>query len=136
MKDNMFGLNRAIYSKQKFNKSQEINPTAITGLDIKLLPNNPVFIDSKELLEPLYVPKQDILEKGLTREIERMYYPDSFLNRLIYDSVEQSYFHEKFNVSGIKLDVLPYYIPKNTEDITLIFESRFESGNLRRAIHV
>ncbi len=65
-----------------------------------------------------------------------MYYPDSFLNRLVYDSVEPSYFHEKFNTTGIKLDVLPYYIPKNLEDITLIFESRFETGNLRRAIHV
>mmetsp|Transcript_13696 Transcript_13696/g.13414 ORF Transcript_13696/g.13414 Transcript_13696/m.13414 type:complete len:166 (-) Transcript_13696:466-963(-) len=30
----------------------------------------------------------------------------------------------------------PYYSPKTPEDYTLIFESRFESGNLRRAIQV
>ena len=30
----------------------------------------------------------------------------------------------------------PYYIPTGEDDITLVFESRFESGNLRRAIQV
>ena len=29
-----------------------------------------------------------------------------------------------------------YYQPKSAEDYTLVFESRFESGNLRRAIQV
>lgn len=32
------------------------------------------------------------------------------------------------------LEVLPYYLPTSKEDTTLVFESRFESGNLRRAI--
>ena len=32
------------------------------------------------------------------------------------------------------MDVLPYYIPKDKEDVTLIFESRFECGNLRRVM--
>lgn len=30
----------------------------------------------------------------------------------------------------------PYYIKENDEDSTLIFESRFESGNLRRAVKI
>ena len=30
----------------------------------------------------------------------------------------------------------PYYVPKSVDDYTLVFESRFESGNLRRAIQV
>jgi len=34
------------------------------------------------------------------------------------------------------MDVLPYYIPTSKEDTTLVFESRFESGNLRRAIQM
>ncbi len=29
---------------------------------------------------------------------------------------------------------MPYYLPLSKDDTTLIFESRFESGNLRRAI--
>ena len=30
----------------------------------------------------------------------------------------------------------PWYLPENNNDKTLVFESRFESGNLRRAIQV
>jgi hypothetical protein len=30
----------------------------------------------------------------------------------------------------------PWYVPEGTSDTTLVFESRFESGNLRRAIQV
>ncbi len=30
----------------------------------------------------------------------------------------------------------PYYVKKDSSDRTLIFESRFESGNLRRAVQV
>ena len=34
------------------------------------------------------------------------------------------------------MDILPFYIPTSKEDTTLVFESRFESGNLRRAIQM
>lgn len=33
-----------------------------------------------------------------------------------------------------ELNSQPYYKPQGTDDITLVFESRFESANLRRAI--
>ena len=39
-----------------------------------------------------------------------------------------------YNTTNIDLENLPYYIPKVEDDNTLIFESRFESGNLRRAV--
>lgn len=32
--------------------------------------------------------------------------------------------------------MLPYYLPQSRDDSVLVFESRFESGNLRRAIQV
>lgn len=34
------------------------------------------------------------------------------------------------------VDVLPYYIPQSPQDTTLVFEARFESGNLRRSIQL
>ena len=34
----------------------------------------------------------------------------------------------------VKVNVEPYYTHKSPADTTIIFESRFESGNLRRAI--
>lgn len=32
--------------------------------------------------------------------------------------------------------ILPYYMPINSEDKVLVFESRFESGNLEYAINM
>lgn len=32
------------------------------------------------------------------------------------------------------LDLNPYYVPEDANDTTLVFESRFESGNLKKAI--
>lgn len=40
------------------------------------------------------------------------------------------------NSKDYGMDVLPYYIPTSKEDTTIVFESRFESGNLRRAIQM
>jgi len=34
------------------------------------------------------------------------------------------------------IDVLPFYLPTSKDDTTLVFESRFESANLRRAIQI
>eukprot|EP00826_Nyctotherus_ovalis_P009303 TRINITY_DN12450_c0_g1_i2.p1 TRINITY_DN12450_c0_g1~~TRINITY_DN12450_c0_g1_i2.p1 ORF type:complete len:313 (+),score=46.91 TRINITY_DN12450_c0_g1_i2:53-991(+) len=33
-------------------------------------------------------------------------------------------------------ELVPYYMPESLEDTTLVFESRFESGNLRRAVQM
>jgi len=41
---------------------------------------------------------------------------------------------EQHYYSGIEVELLPYYQPKDDMDKTLIFESRFESGNLALAL--
>ncbi len=38
--------------------------------------------------------------------------------------------------SLLKVNVEPYYVPKDLTDKTLVFESRFESGNLAAAVKV
>jgi len=45
------------------------------------------------------------------------------------------------NAAGKKINryyskLKPYYVKENEQDTTLIFESRFESGNLRRAMYI
>jgi hypothetical protein len=45
------------------------------------------------------------------------------------------------NARGLKINryyqrLKPYYPPQSEDDETLVFESRFESGNLRRAVQV
>ena len=86
------------------------------------------------MFEPLYVPDEEILENSLRREIEKFCFADTLLNRIVYDSVDPSPFTKDIDPKQYNIDVMPYYIPQSKEDTTLIFESKFESGNLRRAI--
>lgn len=38
---------------------------------------------------------------------------------------------------GVKADnSIPYYLPDSSEDTTLIFESRFESGNIGKVMQM
>ena len=56
------------------------------------------------------------------------------MNKLVFDSSDSSIYTSHLSPKDYDLDILPYYLPTSQEDTTLIFESRFESGNLRRAI--
>jgi hypothetical protein len=56
------------------------------------------------------------------------------MNRVVFDSIDVSpYNGDHVPPEG---EVSPFYVLQNPEDNTLLFESRFESGNLRRAIQV
>ena len=105
-----------------------------TGTDFNLLPRNPEFLPRDDPYEPLYVPKADVLENALKREIEKFCFSDTLINRVVYDCSDPSGFTKDSQLDEFKLDMLPYYIPTSQNDTTLVFESRFESGNLRRAI--
>lgn len=62
---------------------------------------------------------------------------------MVYDSVEPSPFRAAQHPDLIgcpgrdpALAAQQWYVPQNAKDTTLVFESRFESGNLRRAVQV
>ena len=56
---------------------------------------------------------------------------------MVYDAIDPSpYTGAMPNDAAETGNVPPFYIPTSAEDNTLLFESRFESGNLRRAIQV
>lgn len=123
-----FGIYTSLY---KHLESQR--PFCAEGQEVIL--NAPFFIN-EENLEPLYVPKPNIVEESLKREIQKICYPESLINRVVYDSITPSFYHKQIDQKDYNLDILPFYIPKSIDDDTLIFESRFETGNLRRAIHI
>jgi len=58
------------------------------GTDFMLLPRSPEFIVSSEPFEPMYIPKQTILEESLRREIERICFADTLINRVVFDCVD------------------------------------------------
>ena len=81
------------------------------------------------------IPKENLLDEILARESDRYTNQEIVMNRIVYDCIDSSPYKEDF-LNSSQDDLQPFYIPMNLEDDTLIFESRFESGNLRRAIQV
>lgn len=72
------------------------------------------------------------MEESLRREAERVAHAESLMNRVVFDAIDPS----PYNPTNAcpEGEVPQFYIPIGPDDITLLFESRFESGNLRRAI--
>ena len=77
------------------------------------------------------------------RHADRAANPDGLFNKVVFDSVDPSPYQTVAHPSLIgcpgadpALASLPWFIPRSSNDTTLVFESRFESGNLRRAVQV
>jgi hypothetical protein len=88
-------------------------------------------------LEPLYSPQVNILEDCLRREAERVAHQENLMNRVVYDCVDTAAPEgEPAEDCDNDQTFAPYYQATFVNDHTLEFESRFESGNLRRAIQV
>ncbi len=56
-------------------------------------------------------------------------------------TVPSTQYCQSYNARGLAinkwyLELKPYYLVKEPDDHTLVFESRFECGNLRRAVKV
>jgi hypothetical protein len=84
----------------------------------------------------MYEPKPYILEESIKRDIEIICMITSLLKKIAYDPYESPAPTKDINPKTYGVDVMPYYLPQGDSDTTLVFESRFESGNLRRAIQL
>lgn len=115
-----------------------------TGISLPMLVPAPTFIRTvPEEPEPLYVAPESLFDDIVRLEADRISKPESVRNRTVYDSVEAQPSSDPggggapIPQSQEVMDKLPpYYVPTGPEDTTLVFESRFESGNLRRAVQV
>ena len=72
----------------------------------------------------------------MLQEAEKLCLQNSKPGRLIYEQDAASPFVQKFLGASKPDSPAPYYVPESLEDTTLIFESRFESGNLGKATQV
>lgn len=124
------------------------NLPAKTGIGIPMMSTPPSFIRSVPARpELLYTAPDHLFDDIVKAEADRISKPESVLNKVVYDSVGQRPVGDALAGGTEELspevaaklhrdpkELLPFYIPSSTEDTTLVFESRFESGNLRRAI--
>jgi len=105
-----------------------------TGTSGLMMKNPPYHIKDAEDFEPLYTPKESILEDCLRKEAERVAHQENLMNRVVYDAIDPSPYSS--SVQPKEGEISSFYQPQTEDDFTLTFESRFESGNLRRAIQV
>ncbi len=85
-----------------------------------------------EVFEAVNLPKTNILEESLRKEVEGILFSERNINRMVYDCKDPSPFTEVtvgvmqgVEPSSLGLDILPYYIPQSRDDALLVFESRF-----------
>ena len=138
---------------------------AKTGTGAPRVPHHPKLVAPPARspgLEPLRPPPPELVARMLLHDAERVAHPESVMNRVVYDS--QSPTPSVSSVCGIlrrrqrrrqrrreqppRLSVpprrstaaasrlSPRYRVVSPHDATLVFESRMESGNLRRAVQV
>lgn len=111
--------------------------------------------------EPLAEVKESLAADMQRRDAQRTLRPENVMNRIVYDCVDPSPHAVRFMPSWLAPvpivphcasgppalrqpshparepgTVQPWYHPATEDDRTLVFESRFESGNLRRAVQV
>merc|ERR1719335_1342914 len=97
----------------------------------------PVFLKTMPTApEPLCPTNESLFDDIVRQEAERIAHPELVRNRTIYDSVDVNPERPEAHLTGVVEEMPPFYVPGGPEDHTLVFESRFESGNLRRAVKV
>jgi len=127
-------------------------PTPQTGISIPMAVTPRFHRAVPEEAELLYTAPESLFDEIVRAEAERISQPEGVKNRIVYDSVGDPFKAETspppFSQTGpdlfggvgfqprteIKPHLAPYYTPTGPDDRTLFFESRFESGNLRRAV--
>ena len=135
---------------------------AKTGTGAPRVPHHPKLVAPPARspgLEPLRPPPPELVARMLLHDAERVAHPESVMNRVVYDSQSPT---PSVSASAGSSDadsgaggagssrpespaatldrgasrLSPRYRVVSPHDATLVFESRMESGNLRRAVQV
>lgn len=110
-------------------KSFFVSPKSESGQVIQIVPTDlasPIKNGKGRkaiLTEKLYVPKEGLLTKILNNENSRIDKINLMINKVVYDSLTP-------------IIARPFKTSKGRKKYPLLFDSKFECGNLRRAIHV
>ena len=69
-------------------ESEEV--TVQSGVTQPMMKNPPFHIKDAGEFEPLYTPRDNILEDCLRREAERVAHQENHMNRVVYDCIDPS----------------------------------------------
>jgi len=133
-------------------------PRPKTGINVPMIyppPHHMRWVPEQP--EVLHVARDRLVASMMEHDANRLLSQSSVRNRVVYDSIEpppsstataakaaavattatdSNPSSSSSSSSSSKTDLKAYYTLESEKDSTLIFESRFESGNLRRSIQV
>ena len=158
LEEKLFGSSKPKDASEHYISDKDFVPLKTGVPGYKLMKYGPKHIMDADQFEPLYIHQENILEDCLNREAEKVAHQENLMNRVVYDSENNKVEPKKEEGKGeqgqpetdqsnmLNLPTVNncdnsahyenYYTPQSENDYTLTFESRFESGNLRRAIQV
>jgi hypothetical protein len=85
------------------------------------LPGQPNLSAPNDAYEPVQIPKQNILEESLRKEVESIIFSETFLNLIVYDAKDPSPYTKEIDPATFGMDAIPYYLPRDRDDSTLVF---------------
>lgn len=120
-------------------------PIVKNGTGLLMSIPGPLHLTTPPPPEPILPQNPNLISQMIARDQNRLQNPQNLLNRVVYDCIDPSPISHNHTAADPKpyhiphvgqCHLPPYYQPLSPTDNTLVFESRFESGNLRRAIQV
>lgn len=141
-----------IYPTAKYLTPSEINPNAISSEESTrpgTEPSQGGIRTLKSVITTEILPKQIVFEREFPKSMPQQKRDSYFLTEMF--NVKSLIRHQENVESGIDLKIRTsllkdaqstkstggqYYIPSSPEDTTLVFESRYESGNLCLAVKI
>ncbi|KAK2964823.1 putative Cytosolic carboxypeptidase Nna1 [Blattamonas nauphoetae] len=114
--------------------------TVKTGTNMALMAHPVLIPDGAKQPEPMYKPREGLDVEMANRDLERAFPTKPLLNRTVYEQPDL-----KVTAPALPGDtemtvgnvMYPYlYQLEGPEDLTLQFESRFECGNLKKAVQI
>ena len=111
-----FRVNLIICVATKVTEGNDSYIQVKTGTSCLMMKNPPHHIKDAEEFEPLYTPKESILEDCLRREAERVAHQENLMNRVVYDAIDSSPYSG--DTEAAEGELVPFYQPQSEDEYT------------------
>jgi hypothetical protein len=90
LEEQLFGCTTSKSISELYIQEKDFVPL-LTGVpNLKYLKSGPKHIINADQFEPLYIHQENMLEQCLNREADRIANDENLMNRVVYDSVNES----------------------------------------------
>lgn len=90
LEEQLFGCTRSKTREELYIQDKDFVPLKTGVPELKFLKSGPKHIMHADQFEPLYIHQENMLEQCLNREADRIANDENLMNRVVYDSVNES----------------------------------------------